>query len=564
MARRARADTDDIGKADLNIGEVMKKPISVLLTTEGTYPYFEGGVSTWCDVLIRQLTDVNFTLLSLTAQPGLQPAYQLPANVSRHLPLPLWGTGGANELRYEVGWGDLHRMRGRLGQRVSRTAFAQAFDMLLTGLLSKHGTIEQVGEGLRRMALFFETHDYDATFRDHMAWDVFQSHVAGCAEALVFDQRDIGAVRPTHDLGRPSLLETAEALRLLYRWLTPIALPIPKVSLVHASAAGLASLPGIIAKLQHGTPLLLTEHGVYLRERYLAWAGTQASPFVKLFATRVTRRLVELTYATADLIAPVSSWNVRWEQRLGAMPDRILTIANGVDPQRFAPQPMPDADQPTLVWVGRIDPLKDLLTLIDAAALLRAAIPNARVLLFGKAPQGNEAYDAACRARVRELGLEVAVQFMGFAKSPQDAYAQGHVAVLSSISEALPFSVIEAMFCGRPVVGTGVGGVPEVIGDTGRVVLPRDPQGLAAACVELLSAPQECATLGQRARARALENYTLQRSVSAYHAAYQRLAARAAPVITYAPAAEPARRGLLSDVLNGLKPWRNTYEPGIG
>jgi len=542
----------------------MTNPISVLLTTEGTYPFFEGGVSTWCNVLIDQLRDIDFTLLSLTAQPGLQLAYQLPSNVVQHLPLPLWGTAGANELRYEVGWRDLQRMRGRLSQRVSRTAFAQAFDLLLTGLLSQHGTLEQVGEGLRRMALFFETHDYDATFRHHMAWSMFQSHIAGCAEALVEDLGDARSARPANQHQQPSLLETAEALRLLYRWLTPIAMPLPEVHLVHASAAGLASLPGIVAKLQRGTPLLLTEHGVYLRERYLAWAGAQASPFVKLFATRVTRRLVELTYATADLIAPVSAWNMRWEQRLGATPDRIVPIANGVDPERFAPQPMPDSTQPTLVWVGRIDPLKDLLTLIDASALIRDAIPNARVLLFGKAPPGNEAYDAACRARQRELGLEQTVQFMGFAKSPQDAYAQGHAAVLSSISEALPFSVIEAMFCGRPVVGTGVGGVPEVIGDAGRVVLPRDPQGLAAACIELLSAPEACAALGMRARERALARYTLQRAVSAYRATYRQLTAGAAHASTYIPAAETPRQGVLAELLGSLKPWRNTYEPGIG
>src|SRR5262245_7352429 len=130
----------------------MTNRISVLLTTEGTYPFFEGGVSTWCDVLTRQLQDVDFTVLSLTAQPGMHPAYILPPNVVQHLPLPLWGTTGANELRHEVGWGDLHRMRGRLSQRSSRTTFAQAFDMLLTGLLSPHGTLDQVGQGLRRMA----------------------------------------------------------------------------------------------------------------------------------------------------------------------------------------------------------------------------------------------------------------------------------------------------------------------------------------------------------------------------------------------------------------------------
>jgi glycosyltransferase involved in cell wall biosynthesis len=542
----------------------MTKPLSVLLTTEGTYPFFEGGVSTWCDVLIRQLYNVDFTLMSLTAQPGLQPSYQLPVNVVRHLPLPLWGTGGANEVRAEVGWRDLHRMRGKLGQRVSRTVFAQAFDMLLTGLLSDHGTLEQVGEGLRRLAQFFETHDYDATFRHEMAWNIFQSHAAGCAESLISDPSDAGAGLTGQQVGQPSLLETAEALRLLYRWLTPIALPIPPVQLVHASAAGLASLPGIIAKLQHGTPLLLTEHGVYLRERYLAWASTPASPFVKRFATRVTRRLVELTYATADLIAPVSAWNVRWEERLGAASERIVTISNGVDPQRFAPQPLPYSAPPTIVWVGRIDPLKDLLTLIDAAALVRERIPNVRVLLFGKAPAGNEAYEAACRARQRELGLEDTVQFMGFAKSPQDAYAQGHIVALSSISEALPFSVIEAMFCGRPVVGTGVGGVPEVIGDTGRVVLPRDPQAFAAACAELLSSPDACAALGARARERALEHYTLQRAVAAYRTAYRQLAAGSAPAATHAPARKPYRPRPFADLFGNLKPWRSQYEPSIG
>ena len=147
------------------------------------------------------------------------------------------------------------------------------------------------------------------------------------------------------------------------------------------------------------------------------------------------------------------------------------------------------------------------------------------------------------------------VQFMGFAKSPQDAYVQGHAAVLSSISEALPFSVIEAMFCGRAVIGTGVGGVPEVIGDTGRVVLPRDPAGLAAACVELLSQPQECVTLGMRARERVLELYTLDRSVTAYYAAYQQLANAARPIELPDPAAVAPHSGLLASLrLRRAKP----------
>ena len=66
-------------------------------------------------------------------------------------------------------------MRRRLAERTSRKTFAQAFDILLTGMLSQHGTLEHVGEGLRRMAEFFTTHDYDATFRHYMTWNVFRA-----------------------------------------------------------------------------------------------------------------------------------------------------------------------------------------------------------------------------------------------------------------------------------------------------------------------------------------------------------------------------------------------------
>jgi polysaccharide biosynthesis protein PelF len=495
----------------------MYHPLPVLLTTEGTYPFFEGGVSTWCDTLIRQLPEYSFTVLSLTAQPGLRPAWSLPPNVARCLPVPLWGTGGANELRRDVGWHALLQLRWRLARRATDDAFAEPFDRLLSGLLGEAGDLDQVGQGLARLAAFFRTHDYDATFRRPLAWSIFQEHVDRCTVA----RRDAPGWPPRQ-------LEVAEALRLLYRWLTPLALPLPPARLVHASAAGIASLPGIVARIERGTPFLLTEHGVYVRERLLAWTNSDDPPFTRFFVTRVIRRLVELSYKTADLLTPVSWWNARWEQRLGAPPERIQVIANGADAQRFAPRPLPDPATPTLVWVGRIDPLKDLITLIEAAALIRQAIPNVRVLLFGKAPVGNEAYEAACRARQHELGLDQTLEFKGFASNPQDAYAQGHAVVLSSRSEGQPFSVIEAMLCGRPVVGTDAGGVREVISETGRVVQPCDPAALADACVEVLRDPALCADLGMRARERSLKHYTRDRMGAAYRTIYQRLA-RGAP-----------------------------------
>jgi polysaccharide biosynthesis protein PelF len=528
----------------------MNHSMSVLLITEGTYPYHEGGVSTWCDMLIRQLPDVAFTVLSLIAQPGLPPAYVPPANLVRCLPIALWGTGGATELRREVGWRKLYQLRRRAAGRSADGFFGAALDNLLSGLLYESGDLMRAGAGLVQLAKLCRSHDYDALFRRPVAWTVFQDQIARCTRT----QQGVAG-------WPPSPLDIAEALQLLYRWLTPITLPLPPAHVIHASAAGFASLPGIVARLEQGTPFLLTEHGVYLRERLLAWTATEGSPFMRFFATRVARRLVELSYITADMIAPVSKWNTRWEQHLGADPQQIRVIPNGVDPKRFTPQPLPDPSTPTLVWVGRIDPLKDLLTLIDATALIRQVIPNVRVLLFGKAPPGNEAYDAACRARQHELNLQTTIQFKGFAASPQDAYAQGHAVVLSSVSEAMPFSVIESMSCGRPVIGTGVGGVPEVIGETGRVVNPRDPRALAAACVELLRDPQLCAALGAQARARVLERYTVEHTTQAYRSLYQQLAPANAVQL---PAPSPAVAQEAPVYLPRIRQPGPGYAPGAG
>ncbi len=505
---------------------------TVLMTTEGTYPFHEGGVSTWCDILIRQLPDINFSLLSLTALPGGKVSYKLPSNVVSYQELPLWGTTAVNELRKEIGWRELHMLRRHLTRPESKMAFSDAFALLLRGLMDEKGTVENVRDGLALLTNFFVDHDFDSALRHPIAWSIFQQQVKNSPSLWtdpVFSGSVAPKLKPDGERVMPSVIEVAEGLRLLYRWLTTIAVPVPKVDLVHATASGLASLPGIAAKLQHGTPLLITEHGVYLRERFLAWTGDDMSPFIKRFASRVMRRFVEVSYTYADMISPVSSWNSRWEQRLGATPERIFPIANGVDPDKFAPKPMPPRDKPTLVWVGRIDPLKDVITLLEAMAIVVKSVPNFQLLIFGKAPLGNEVYDALCRKRWSELKLEECVHFMGFAPSPQEAYVQGHAVVLSSISEAMPYSVIEAMCCGRPVIGTAVGGVPEVISDTGAVVNPRDPAELAEACIQMLLNLDVCEMLGDAARDRALTSYSLRGFLTSYRSLYD--LAAPAPVV---------------------------------
>jgi polysaccharide biosynthesis protein PelF len=113
------------------------------------------------------------------------------------------------------------------------------------------------------------------------------------------------------------------------------------------------------------------------------------------------------------------------------------------------------------------------------------------------------------------------VTFEGRIADVRDAYAAGHVVVLCSISEGFPYSLIEAMTCGRACVATDVGGVGEALGDeAGIVVPPRDPAALAAACLTLLRDRDRRTSLGAAARKRALEHFTVDRAVAAFDEIY--------------------------------------------
>jgi glycosyltransferase involved in cell wall biosynthesis len=125
---------------------------------------------------------------------------------------------------------------------------------------------------------------------------------------------------------------------------------------------------------------------------------------------------------------------------------------------------------------------------------------------------------------VEELDLSDCAVFEGRVPSQVDAYHAGHLVALTSVSEGFPFTVVESMSTGRPQVCTNVGGVAEAVGDAGFVVPPRDHVAVARACVKLLSDSGLRRQLGQLARQRVLENFTLQRWNDGYRAIYTTLA----------------------------------------
>jgi glycosyltransferase involved in cell wall biosynthesis len=502
----------------------------VLLATEGTYPFHKGGVSTWCDVLTRELSEFDFTLLAVTMHPFLPLQYRLPPN-AHVLRVPLWGTEHPAEFDRGSTFKDYLERRWRCLPSAIASSFRPCLERLLRlgigrGLQLSLPERDQLADTLVELHEFVMAHDMTKAFFARTTWELFD----GCVRELHRADAPAGDV--------VTAAEVAEALQLMYRLLLVLAVPLPQLDLTHSSAAAFCGLPCIVARRSAGIPYLLTEHGIYVREQYLNLRRIIKSPFVRWFMYRLSGAVAALNYHVADQISPVCSYNARWETWAGAAPERIRVIYNGVDPQRFQPALEPADGPPTIVNVGLIYPLKGQLGLIEAAALIRERLPDVRVLLYGSVT--DDEYYRTCRARVEQLDLGGTVTFAGSTAEPWTVYQRATVVAMPSVSEAFPYAIIEAMLCGSALVATDTGGVSEAIGETGIVVPPRDPHRLAEGLVDLLHDATLRARLGALARERALRYFTQAQFLEAHRATYAHLLAPASAPLTTAPGQQAA------------------------
>ncbi|MFN2322377.1 MAG: GT4 family glycosyltransferase PelF [Trueperaceae bacterium] len=462
----------------------------ILLTTEGTYPSIMGGVSTWCDQLVRGLTGHAFQLLEVTGPLPSKPVYELPANVAGLDTVHLWRRRSVSG------------SRSRTNRLVTGTRFDHGLEQLLGFTRDDLGAF---GAGLLQLARLGAVEDlWDYLDRPN-AWQLVRSAMG----ELIGEP--------------PTLGEVAVAMNWLRGTLVPLLYVPIAADQAHTTSAGLSAIPAWIVAKEHRVPLMLTEHGLYLRERYLSLSTEQNPAPVKLLRARFYRALAMLLYVDSDLVVSVSEFNRTWQVELGAPVERTRVVYNGVAPSAF-----PDAGDsvqqaPTVSWVGRIDPVKDLETLVASFRHVRAEAPKAQLRLFGPVPRGNEGYAERVQNLVKDLDLATNVVFEGPVSPVHRAYHAADVVALSSISEGFPYVAIEAMMCGRPVVATRVGGVGEAVGAFGRMVEPRSPREFGGALIELLADVSLRRRLGVGARARALELFTLDRMHDGYRRLYAEL-----------------------------------------
>jgi len=482
--------------------------LSVLLTTEGTYPFSSGGVSTWCDTLIRSTPDVRYTLLPLMMNPHGELRYEPPPNVRRMIRVPMWGIEDPNEFITDVPFAHLYERTRQTPQHAVEAEFIPLFGRFLDAILRSDPDCDATGKALVEMEEYFRRRDYNRTFKSPVVWEAFNSKMENWGRAI--------GVAPT-------LFDLTECLRWMYHFLIVLNVRLPHVAVTHSTAAAFCGIPCITSRLRDGIPFILTEHGVYLREQNLFLSRFRRLLFAKHFLLSLITAIARTNYRFADVIAPVCHYNTRWEIASGTPRDKIEVIYNGVDTDRFTPGVRPDGPL-HVIATARIDPLKDIETFLRVAAKIGRDV---RFSIYGAV--SDEKYYARCMELKRELGIDVT---MGQpARDVVEVYRSADVVLLTSISEAFPFSVIEAMSCGCAVVASDVGGVREALEGCGVVVRPRDVDGFATEVRHLLDDPPMRARLGARARAKVLERFRIDESVAAYLNLYTEYGAAGAPPV---------------------------------
>lgn len=203
--------------------------------------------------------------------------------------------------------------------------------------------------------------------------------------------------------------------------------------------------------------------------------------------------------------------------------DEVQRLAGSVAPTMRAELGIP-AQAPCLMAVGRLSQEKGHVYLLRAAQQVMAQRPDVHVVIVGEGPLRHTLEEEA-----RRLAIADRVAFVGFQAAAPAYMVQCDVLINPSLSEALGNVVLEAMALGKPVIGSAVGGIPEIIvdGQTGLLVPPADSGALASALLQLLADPAATQAMGQRAAARVQEAFTIERMADGLAQVFERCTAAA-------------------------------------
>jgi len=291
-----------------------------------------------------------------------------------------------------------------------------------------------------------------------------------------------------------------------------------RIDIVHCHMAIASACASPIARLSRVPVLIETAHG---REIWREGKRLRGSFWVDRQVGRLTDRFIAVSEAVARHLIENKRIPIH----------KITVIRNGRDLSQYQPANCAQArearvellleqDAPVILMLARFSIEKGHRLLIESVRQLISRWPQLIVLLAGDGPLENE-----IKAQCARFGLANNVRFLGYRSDTQKLLAAADIVVLPSRIEGLPLVAVEALASGRAVVGTAVGGTPEVVinGDTGLVVPPEDPIRFGEALESLLCDPERRKRMGTRGRKLVEERFDVRSQVERTTALYSEL-----------------------------------------
>lgn len=466
--------------------------MKICMVAEGCYPYVVGGVSSWIHSMIKAFPEHEFIVLAIVADRSFRGkfAYELPENLTEVYELYL----------EDYDW----RSRTTDRKRQSRLS-KEEYDALVSLLLNRN---------VSWSVLFQMFQNKDLSLNELlMGPDFFQ------------------AVKECYQINYPEAVfaDFLWTMRSIYLPLfLTMKMDLPKADVYHCVATGYAGVLGAMAKSRFGCKLIISEHGIYTREREeelirAKWvAGIYKNVWIDQF-----KKMSKLAYDSADIVTSLYEHARELQIELGCSEEITMVTPNGIDEKRFVlsdPVRTVEEDKIHVGAVLRVTPIKDVKTLIRAFAFARQQVENLKLWIMGPADE-DETYAAECYDLVEAMGAQDIV-FTGRINVVEYLW-QMDMTILTSISEGQPLTILESYAAHRPVIATDVGncrgliyGEGDTFGEAGILTHVMNVEEITAAMVELARDGEKRRQYGENGYRRLMAKYKLTDMQETYHRIY--------------------------------------------
>jgi len=467
--------------------------MKICIIAEGSYPYITGGVSSWIQMIMKQMPEHQFIIYSIAAQRKQKGnfKYELPENL-----IEIKETFLDSFLEEDGKWG--MRFRFREEQRSN-----------IKALLGDGGDME---------------------------WNLFFDLIRSPRFKKVSDflsSKDFFDIINELCKDKYPLVPFTEMFWAIRSMILPLFITIreeiPKADLYHSVSTGYAGVIGALAKHLYHKPYLLTEHGIYSREREeeIIKADWVKGYFKDLWI-QYFYRLSGCAYKNSDYITTLFNQNKEIEIELGCEPTKIEIIPNGVNVDHYKNL---SSDKPeNMIYIGaivRVVPIKDIKTMLQSFEVIKQEIPNSVLYVMGPYEEEMEYYEE-CLQLVDSLQVKDVI-FTGSVKI-NDYIGKMDLLLLTSISEGQPLAILEGMAAGKPFVATNVGsckelleGVDDGIGPAGIIAPVMHYEQIASAVITLCKNEKLRYEMGNNAYNRVAQYYRQDEVINHYRRLYQEL-----------------------------------------